>query len=130
MVFKQLIATVVRSTFDLIAGTATANISEHIFQKDSDSMSMDKENTAVSKSEVLYAKAIRIWLQLMFTVFVSLELRGLYTSEETEDPTYGMVFIWSASQMPKFWERVQELSMQLRARLFAAGINKPIMPAE
>lgn len=127
---KQLIATIFRSTFDLIAGTATANMSEHIFQKDFDSMSIDKANTTVSQNEVITAKAIRLWLQLLFTVFVSMELRGLYTSEETEDPTGGMVFIWSASQMPKFWERVQELSMQIRLRLFAAGINKPILPAD
>jgi hypothetical protein len=124
---QNLIATTFRVTFDLIAGTAAANMSEFIFQKDFDALTAGKEMTSVSNEEVLTAKAIRIWLQLLFTVFVDLELRGLYTSEDTVDPTGGMVFIWAASQMPKFWARVQELSVQLRSRLFSVGLNKPIL---
>lgn len=123
---QKLIATIIRCTFDLVAGTATANISEHIFHKDFDAVFTGKEGN-VAESEIMTAKMIRVWMQMVFTIFMAMELRNLYTSEETEDPTGGMVFIWAASQMPRFWTKVQEMALMIRHKFFGVGISKPTL---
>lgn len=115
-----LISTLGRSTIDLVAGYVISNLSESVFVKDWTEIFKSTEVT--TSNAVIAMKAARVWLQLAFTTILSLEVRNLYTSPDTEDPMGGLMFMMAVGQQPKFWCRVEELFKDIKNK-FMLDVN-------
>lgn len=83
-------------------------------------------------NETLLKEATRIFLQLAFTVLLSVETRGIFYGPTANDPLGGCVFIFSVFiSQPGFWLRVNELRYNLGNRLAAwESPDRPAKPVE
>lgn len=113
----EVFQVVFRSTLDLIAGTLAGSVSEYIFSTSWDKVFQTKKDNA-PEIDIVKEKTARVFLQAVFTAITSYEVRNLYTSESTVDPTGGLMFIIAiANMLPDFFVRVREVLNIWKAKL-------------
>lgn len=105
-----------QSTLDVICGHVVSRTSEAIFSHSWSDLWLGKDTN--NSKQLLTKKAVRVWLQLAFTVILSYEVRNLYANTSgLVDPLGGLMFIGSVVQQPKFWERLNDLSKSVYSML-------------
>ena len=113
----EVFQVIFRSTMDLIAGTLAGSVSEYIFSTSWDKVFQTKKDN-VPEIDIVKEKTARVFLQAIFTAITSYEVRNLYTSESTVDPTGGLMFIIAiANMLPDFFVRVREVLNIWKAKM-------------
>lgn len=106
-----------QSTLDVAFGNLIARTSEAIFDNSWTDLYLESADNEDGAGRILTKKTLRVFLQLVFNVVVSYEVRSLYEPVDRIDPLGGMFFIYAVGNQPSFWKKVKELGDEVYNRL-------------
>jgi len=103
---KNITLICVKGTIDLLIGSTTALMIEHIFPP----------STQDEKFEKL---TLELFLQTSLTLLIGLESRNLFfTEQDTLGPPFGIMFMLSLFNQQGYWDKVKLWQSSIATKIF------------
>lgn len=105
---SKIFSICVKGTLDLVLGVVASTVVSEIFPYKAKS------------EDMILKQSVEIVMQTCLTLLIGLEARNLFFSEEDAMTSpYGITFMMALFQQPSYWQKINDLKVQIIKDFFA-----------